>query len=130
VEAAGSGRIAGFDPILVRDAGGRLLDRFVAGLTELLPAGDSAPLDEQLPLDEHQPHAERQSPGASRSPGESGSHGESTRTQRPAAEPPLATVTSIAGAVAVRSRARRAAASAALLLVGILTLWLTRRRGN
>lgn len=122
VETAGSGRVAGFDPVAVREAGGRLLDRFVETVIERVPveersgsASDQAGQPVAAPVEE---------PAA-------------VSVLKPAAstaaepETPLATVTSIAGVVAVRSQARRGAViSAAALLVGILALWITRRRAR
>jgi carbon monoxide dehydrogenase subunit G len=114
VRPAGSGRIAGFDQDAVRDAGDRLLDRFVEALGARL--GGVIPADDALILSE---------PAGDAEPVEVDSSGPA----EPEPEPVLASVTSIAGAVAVRSAARRGAAvSAVAVLLALVTLWLSHRR--
>jgi carbon monoxide dehydrogenase subunit G len=116
VRPSGSGRIVGFDQDAVRDAGDRLLDRFVEALGDRL--GGMIPAEEALipaPVGEHEP--------AATTPTEN----DAPDTAEP--EPVLASVTSIAGAVAERSAARRGAAvSAVAVLLALVTLWLSHRR--
>jgi hypothetical protein len=139
VTAAGSGRIDGFDPEAVREAGGRLLDRFVEAVTERVPADDSLDSVEPEPVEiEASASVSRPAPlpvppESPAEPEEAVVRPESRGWPDRRAEPdaPLATVTSIAGAVAVRSSARRGAAvSVAALVVAMLALWFTRRRGR
>jgi uncharacterized protein len=116
VRPTGSGRIVGFDQDAVRDAGDRLLDRFVEALGARL--GGVIPAEDALIPVPAEPAADE---GAEVAPAEVGS--------APEPEPALASVTSIAGAVAVRSAARRGAAvSAVAVLVALVTLWLSHRR--
>ncbi len=117
VRPTGSGRIVGFDQDAVRDAGDRLLDRFVealgARLGGVIPAEDALILVPGPVADD----------GAEVAPAAVGSAG------APEPEPVLASVTSIAGAVAVRSAARRGAAvSAVAVLLALVTLWVSHRR--
>ena len=105
VTPTGSGRISGFDAAAVRDAGERLLDRFVAALGERFGEAVAAP---ELPA-EAAPEPTPAPPAA----------------EKPVEPPPVITLPE-PGLSAAARRARGGAVAAVLL--GIVAIWLLRRR--